>query len=121
MPRYALKSWLRFDTMVAVLTIPIAIFLIIVELETPVANIPQTVGPAAMPIGILVLLMVNAVFLFIQSMSGKKASVSSPAAGSGAPPQPWIKKNRGIFPSSLFGLAPQVAHQADGHKDGNND
>ncbi len=97
MPRSALKSWLRFDTMVAVLTFPIAIFLIIVELDTPVANIPQTVGPAAMPIGVLVLLMVNAVFLFIQSTSEKKASASSPAAGSEAPPQPWLKKNRGII------------------------
>ncbi len=97
MPRSSHKSWLRFDPMVALLTIPIAIFLIIVELDTPVANIPQTVGPAAMPIGVLVLLMVNAVFLFIQSTSEKKASASSPAAGSEAPPQPWLKRNRGII------------------------
>ena len=97
MPRSSLKTWLRFDTMVALLTIPIAIFLIIVELDTPVANIPQTVGPAAMPIGVLVLLMVNAVFLFIQSTSGKKASVSSAAAASEAPPLPWVKKYRGII------------------------
>jgi len=83
--------------MVAVLTIPIAIFLIIVELHTPVANIPQTVGPAAMPIGILVLLMVNAIFLFIQSTSGRKVSASSPTAKPEAPPLPWVKKNRGII------------------------
>ncbi len=95
MPRSSLKSWLRFDTMVALLTIPIAIFLIIVELDTPVANIPQTVGPAAMPIGILILLMINAVFLFIQS--SKKASVSSPEVESKTPALPWVKRYRGII------------------------
>ena len=84
--------------MVALLTIPIAIFLIIVELDTPVANIPQTVGPAAMPIGVLVLLMVNAIFLFQQSTSGKRASVSSVAVDAPAPsPQSWLKKYRGII------------------------
>jgi putative tricarboxylic transport membrane protein len=83
--------------MVAILTIPIAIFLIIVELETPVANIPQTVGPAAMPIGVLILLMVNAIFLFIQSTSGKKGPVPSAEAASEVPPLPWVKKNRGII------------------------
>jgi len=97
MPRSSHKSWLRFDTMVAILTIPIAIFLIIVELETPVANIPQTVGPAAMPIGVLILLMVNAIFLFIQSTSGKKGPVPSAEAASEVPPLPWVKKNRGII------------------------
>ncbi len=96
MPRSSPKSWLRFDPMVGLLTIPIAIFLIIVELETPVANIPQTVGPAAMPIGVLVLLMVNAIFLFIQSTSGKKASVS-PDATAEAPQLPWLKRYRGII------------------------
>jgi putative tricarboxylic transport membrane protein len=97
MPRSSLKTWLRFDPMVALLTIPIAIFLIIVELDTPVANIPQMVGPAAMPIGVLALLIINAIFLFIQSTSGKNASASSAAGESVAPPLPWIKKYRGII------------------------
>ena len=98
MARSSLKTWLRFDAMVALMTIPIAIFLIIVELDTPKANIPQTVGPEAMPIAILVLLMINAVFLFLQSTSGKRASTSSAAIDPPAPPpQPWLKKYRGIL------------------------
>jgi len=98
MPRSPLKTWLRFDPMVGLLTIPIAIFLIIVELDTPKANIPQTVGPEVMPIGVLMLLIVNAVFLFLQSTSGKRAAISSASVESPAPPsQPWLKKYRGII------------------------
>ena len=98
MPRSPLKAWVRFDPMVALLTIPIAIFLIVVELDTPKANIPQTVGPEVMPVGILMLLIVNAVFLFLQSTSGKRAPVSSVAVDAPAPPpQSWLKKYRGIM------------------------
>jgi len=98
MPRSPLKTWFRFDPMVGLLTIPIAIFLIIVEVDTPKANIPQTVGPEVMPIGVLILLIVNAIFLFLQSTSGKRAPVSSAAVDAPAPPpQLWLKKYRGII------------------------
>ena len=76
------KRWIRFDPMVALLTIPIAIFLIIVELGTPKANIPQAVGPEVMPIGILILLMANAVALFLRSISEKGKSIA-PAGDEG--------------------------------------
>jgi len=65
------KYWLRFDPLLALLSIPIAIFLILVELDTPKANIPQAVGPEVMPIGILILIIVTALVLFLQSAYGK--------------------------------------------------
>jgi putative tricarboxylic transport membrane protein len=71
MSRFSSKTWFRFDPMVALLTIPIATFLILVELDTPKANIPQAVGPEVMPIGILVLLIFNALALFFRSVYGK--------------------------------------------------
>jgi hypothetical protein len=71
MSRFSSKTWFRFDPMVALLSIPIAIFLIFVELDTPKANIPQAVGPEVMPIGILVLLIFNALALFFRSVYGK--------------------------------------------------
>jgi hypothetical protein len=92
------KGWLRFDPMVALLTIPIALFLIIVQLETPKANIPQAVGPEVMPIAVLVLLMVNGVFLFIRSTSAKKKQASSVGADpSGPSPQADQQKYRGVI------------------------
>jgi putative tricarboxylic transport membrane protein len=77
MSRFFSKTWFRFDPMVALLSIPIAIFLIFVELDTPKANIPQAVGPEAMPIGILILLIFNAFALFIRSVYGKGKPVFS--------------------------------------------
>jgi len=71
MSRFSSKTWFRFDPMVALLSIPIAIFLIFVELDTPKANIPQAVGPEVMPIGILVLLIFTALALFSRSVYGK--------------------------------------------------
>jgi hypothetical protein len=79
MPRLSSKTWFRFDPMIALLSIPIAIFLIFVELDTPKANIPQAVGPEVMPIGILILLIINALGLFLKSAYGKGKPV--PLAG----------------------------------------
>ena len=65
------KPWLRFDPLVAILTLPIALFFIYYELDTPKANIPQAIGPEVMPIGILCLLIINAVVLFFVAAFGK--------------------------------------------------
>jgi putative tricarboxylic transport membrane protein len=92
------KSWLRFDPLLALASIPIAIFLIYVELETPKANIPQAVGPEVMPIGILLLLIFNAVGLFAQAVYGKgrAPSTAAPEPAEHAP-EPWLKKYRAVL------------------------
>jgi len=91
-------NWLRFDPMVALLTIPIALFLIVVELETPKANIPQAVGPEVMPVGVLILLMVNGVLLLMRSISGRSKPASSDGSDSSAPsPQPLKQRYRGVI------------------------
>ncbi len=92
------KSWFRFDPLLALLTIPIAVFLIIVEWGTPKANIPQAVGPEVMPIGILVLLIVNAFVLFAQAVYGKGRPPSSAAPEGGASSsEPWLKKYQAVL------------------------
>ncbi len=92
------KFWVRFDPMVALLAIPIAIFLIVVELETPKANIPQAVGPEVMPIGILILLIINAVALFVRGISVKVKPISL-AGGEGVDPSrsSWREKYQAVF------------------------
>ena len=98
MLRPSIRAWLRFDPMVALLTIPIALFLIFMEMETPKANIPQAVGPEVMPIGVLILLMVNGIFLFFQTTSAKRKQASSVGADpSGASPQARQLKYRGVI------------------------
>jgi putative tricarboxylic transport membrane protein len=92
------KSWFRFDPLLALLSIPIAVFLIYVELETPKANIPQAVGPEVMPIGILVLLIANAFFLFGQAVYGKGKPSSSAAPAAEAPSsESWLKKYQAVL------------------------
>jgi putative tricarboxylic transport membrane protein len=93
MPPTTSQKWLRFDPLLALLSIPIAIFLIFVELQTPKANIPQAVGPEVMPIGILILLVVNAALLFMQSITGK-GKAASPVKQETAEPssESWFKK-----------------------------
>jgi hypothetical protein len=98
MPRLSSKPWFRFDPMIALLSIPIAIFLIFVELDTPKANIPQAVGPEVMPIGILILLIINALVLFLQSAYGKDKPVSLPSDEDKDPATPaWGKKYQAII------------------------
>ncbi len=97
-PPPSTKSWFRFDPLLALLSIPIAIFLIFVELETPKANIPQAVGPEVMPVGILVLLIVNAFALFIQAVYGKGRRPSAAAPETGTPSSDsWLKRNQGVL------------------------
>ena len=92
------KSWVRFDPLVALVSIPIAVFLIIVELETPKANIPQAVGPEVMPIGILLLLIVNALALFVQTVYGKgKPPAAAAPTAAGASSESWVKKYKAVL------------------------
>ena len=97
-PSPSSKSWFRFDPLLALLSIPIAISLIFVELETPKANIPQAVGPEVMPIGILVLLIVNAFVLFVQTVYGKGKTPSSAAPEAEVPSSDsWLKKYQAVL------------------------
>jgi putative tricarboxylic transport membrane protein len=92
------KSWLRFDPLLALLSIPIAVFLIYVEMETPKANIPQAVGPEVMPIGILLLLIGNAIALFVQALYGKgRAPSPAPQEAGGSSSEPGLKKYRAVL------------------------
>ena len=92
------KSWLRFDPLLALASIPVAVFLIYVELETPKANIPQAVGPEVMPIGILLLLIVNACALFAQAVYGKgRAPAAAAPEAEGHATEPWLKKYRAVL------------------------
>jgi putative tricarboxylic transport membrane protein len=98
MSRFFSKTWFRFDPLVALLSIPIAIFLIFVELDTPKANIPQAVGPEVMPIGILILLIFNALALFFRSVYGKGKPVSPVNDESKDPSAPsWRKKYQAVI------------------------
>jgi len=98
MSRFSSKTCFRFDPMMALLSIPIAIFLIFVELDTPKANIPQAVGPEVMPIGILVLLIFNALALFSRSVYGK-GEPGSPTSEEGKDPSApsWRKKYQTVI------------------------
>ena len=91
------KSWLRFDPLLALLSVPVAVFLIYVELDTPKANIPQAVGPEVMPIGILLLLIGNAVALFVQAVYGKGRMVPPATEAGASAPEPWLKKYRAVL------------------------
>ncbi len=82
------KNPIGFDHLVAIITVPIALFLIYTAATAPKSNIPQTLGPQAMPIGVLVLIMVCAVFLFINASRDRQKSESAPdaAEAEAAPP-----------------------------------
>lgn len=61
------KGSIGFDRVLAIITVPIAFFLIYVAYSAPKSNIRQTLGPEAMPIAVLILIIVCAVFIFINS------------------------------------------------------
>jgi putative tricarboxylic transport membrane protein len=97
-PSPSSKSWVRFDPLLALVSIPVAVFLIFVELETPKANIPQAVGPEVMPIGILLLLVVNAFVLFVQAVYGKgKPPAAAAPIAAGASSESWVKKYQAVL------------------------
>lgn len=68
------KRRIGFDRLVAIITVPVGLFLIYTAAAAPESNIPQTLGPQAMPIGVLILIIVCAVFIFINEAPGKKAA-----------------------------------------------
>jgi len=68
------KRRIGFDRLVAIITVPVALFLIYTAATAPKSNIPQTLGPQAMPIGVLILIMVCAVFIFINESPRKNTA-----------------------------------------------
>ena len=82
------KFSLGFDRLVAILTIPVAIFLIVVAYQAPRPNIPQAVGPEFLPIAALSLMILCAIVMFIDSTRSMRRSqppqdepVPQPASG----------------------------------------
>lgn len=65
------KKRIGFDRLVAIITVPLGLFLIYTAATAPESNIPQTLGPQAMPIGVLILIIICAVFIFINESPGK--------------------------------------------------
>ncbi len=87
-----MKDLFTFDRFVVILTIPVAIFLIIVAHKAPRPNMPQAIGPHVWPIGILGLMIVCAVFLYLQTIREKRKSL--PRADTSAPEmdRKWYRK-----------------------------
>jgi hypothetical protein len=81
-----------FDRIVVFLTIPIAVFLIIVAYEAPRPNMPQAVGPQVWPIGILGLMIICAVFLFLRTIREKREAPLAPGVSSPETVAVWYKK-----------------------------
>jgi putative tricarboxylic transport membrane protein len=77
-----MKGLFTFDRLVAILTIPIAVFLIIVAYKAPRPNMPQIIGPHVWPIGILGLMIVCAIFLYFQTIREKRKSLPKDTSAS---------------------------------------
>jgi putative tricarboxylic transport membrane protein len=86
-----MKNLFTFDRLVAILTIPIAVFLIIVAHEAPRPNMPQAIGPHVWPIGILGLMIVCAVFLYLQTIREKREALSQTAASAPEMDRKWYR------------------------------
>lgn len=99
-----MKHLLSFDHLVAILTIPIAIFLIIVEYETPRATIPQAIGPHVWPIGLLGLLIVSAIVLFFHATYVKRKSLPSTDLSSTQTGVKWYKRTWTAVVMIVLGL-----------------
>ena len=99
-----MKRSISFDHLVAILTIPIAIFLIIVEYETPRPNIPQAIGPHVWPIGLLGLLIVSAIILFFEALSKKRKALPPTDFSPIQTDMNWFRKPQMATVLILFGL-----------------
>ena len=99
-----MKHSISFDHLVAILAIPIAIFLIIVEYETPRATIPQAIGPHVWPIGLLGLLIVSAIVLFFHATYAKRKSLPSIVLSSTQTGVKWYKRPQMAVVMVLLGL-----------------
>jgi len=92
------KKRIGFDRLVAIITVPVALFLIYTAATAPKSNIPQTLGPQAMPIGILILIIICAVFIFLNEPPAKESP--EPEAGVEAEP----KTDTGAAPTISAGF-----------------
>lgn len=70
-----MKKLFTFNRLLPILTIPVAVFLITVAHQAPRPNLPQAVGPHVWPIILLSLLIICAVFLFLQAIRDERKSL----------------------------------------------
>jgi putative tricarboxylic transport membrane protein len=87
-----MKNLFTFDRLVVILTIPIAVFLIIVAYNAPRPNMPQIVGPHVWPIVILSLMIVCAIFLYLQTIREKREALPQAAASAPEMDRKWYRK-----------------------------
>jgi putative tricarboxylic transport membrane protein len=99
-----MKGLFTFDRLLVILTIPVAIFLIIVARDAPRANIPQAIGPHVWPIILLGLIIVCALFLFLQTIREKRKSLPSPADSSPKDDMIWHRKPAVSGALTIMGL-----------------
>ena len=84
-----MKNFMNFDKAVAILAIPAAILLMVVEYNAPRPTVPQAVGPHVWPIGLLGLLIVSAIVLFFETDRGRRGR--EPSSGAPSATQTAIK------------------------------
>ena len=99
-----MKDLFTFDRLVVILTIPIAVFLIIVAHEAPRPNMPQAIGPHVWPIGILGLMIVCAIFMYLQTIREKRKSLPSPAVSLPDIDVKWYRKPEMTGVLTIVGL-----------------
>jgi putative tricarboxylic transport membrane protein len=99
-----MKRSISFDHLVAILTVPIAIFLIIVEYEMPRPNIPQAIGPHVWPIGLLSLLILSAIILFFDALSNKRKALPPTDLSPTKTDMNWFRRPQMATVLILFGL-----------------
>jgi putative tricarboxylic transport membrane protein len=99
-----MKRSVSFDHSVAIMTIPIAILLIIVEYKTPRATIPQAIGPHVWPIGLLCLLIVSAILLFSHATSQKRKALPLADLSSTKTGVKWYRRPQMASVMMLLGL-----------------
>jgi|GEM_PF-4608 len=83
------KFSIDFDRLLAIFTIPAAIFLINMAYRAPQPSFTQIIGPAFLPIMILSAIIVCAIFIFISPSEEKKRS--TPAADGAAAQPTWAR------------------------------
>jgi putative tricarboxylic transport membrane protein len=91
------KFTLGFDRLLAILTIPIALFLIVVAYQAPRPNIPQMIGPQFVPIAILSFMILFAIIIFIDATREMKKSQPLSDAPSAQSASEGRKKNVTLF------------------------
>jgi putative tricarboxylic transport membrane protein len=98
------KFSVGFDHLVAIGAIPLAIFLIVEAYRAPRPNVRQTLGPEFLPIAVLCLIVVCAVFIFIDATRTVKESQPSPETPAAQPTSPRGHKKQVILVLIVAGL-----------------